>query len=99
VIARFARCNHVVVTTDTGANDLRVVNRSGGNGYPRRRKFFMARVTYIATGNMTCIFTTGKHTVMTGNTVIYKLAVINSSRCPSLRAMTIATFLSGGNMV
>jgi hypothetical protein len=59
----------------------------------------MARVTYIAAGNMIRSFTAGKHTVVTGNTVIYKLAMINSGWCPSLRAMTIATFLSGGDMI
>ena len=71
---------------------------SGCDRRPAGGKFFVAGITHTTAGDMTCIFTAGKYSIVTTNAVVHKRGVIYSCRYPLLRIMTIVTFLCGGNM-
>jgi len=87
------------MTTETGTDYLGMINRIRGNWSPCCRKYCMARVTQIGRINMVCTLTTGRHTIVTGNTVINKAGVINSRYLQPVRCvMAIITFQCGLKM-
>ena len=98
MIHALTRCHHTIVTTDTGAIHLRMVHHVSGDGRPQSGEFFVAGIAYVRSIYMIRSFTAGGYAVMTANTVIHKWRMINGRGYPLLGAMTIVTFLGGGNM-
>ena len=89
---RLTDCNCIIVTTDAGTDNLRMINTGRSDRSPGRRKFFVTGIALISTGNMSNTFTTRIDAVMTGNTVADKRRVIDCSRYPPQSAVTGITF-------
>ncbi len=95
MIGRFARCCGAVMTADTGALNLIVINLCDGRPIAR----YMAGFTDITGGDVVAIFTRCRAAIMTGNTITGNAAVIKDRIGPAVYIVTILTSITARNMV
>ena len=90
------KCSIMAINASTG--NVCMIHRAGRHGRPEGRQFLVASVTYVAGGHMVNTFTTGKHAIMTSNTIISEGGVVHRSRNPLLHVMAIITGLGCRDM-
>lgn len=90
--------NRAIVTTNTTADNLGVINSSGCNWCPGRWRFFMAELALITSVYVGSTLSAGGRTIMAADTVVNDWDVVNNRGKPGIDCMTGITFLDGGNM-
>ncbi len=97
---RLAAGDHIVMATDASALNLRMVDARCCHRHPGGGKFLVASFTIIRRRHMVTALATGKYGVMADNTTIDELRMTDTRDAgPSRGSMTVATILSGGEMI
>ena len=87
--SRLATGNGAIVTTDTGTNDLVVINCATGNRCPGCWAWFMTGIASVRGINMTGGLATGNGAIMTAGTGTNHISMVNRiirNGCPRCRA-------------
>ena len=95
MVGRFTRRGGAVVTADTGALNLIVINLCDGRPIAR----YMAGFTDVAGGDVIAIFTRCRAAIMTGDTVTGDATVIKDRIGPAVYIVAILTGITAWNMV
>ena len=69
MISRFAARDGSIVTAGTDADNLAMINGRRSNRCPVSREFLVAGITDVSAIDVSCIFTAGSDTIMTGETI------------------------------
>jgi len=98
VIGEFATRLHAVMTANTGAANLSVIDRRRCHRFPQRGKFCVTGLAQVATRNVQRGFSAGFNAVMAANAIVDKAAVIHRGAQPSAYHMADVALLHGIDM-